>query len=64
MEKTLLRTTNDNTDVKEKTATSENENIALSDLMHQMQKHLEDAQKDLIQPRNEVVEKLLKKVLH
>lgn len=40
------------------------ENKMLAELMQEMKGHLQDAAKDLVQPRQEAVDQLLKKVLH
>jgi hypothetical protein len=66
MAKTLLEKLTENTDSEETTATvaSGNENQTLSQLMQEMKSHLQDASNDLLQPRAEAVQNLLKKVLH
>jgi len=65
MEKTLLQV-NNATSSNETTATvtSVDEKRALGELMEEMQAHLAAAQTDLLQPRPQVVEQLLRKVLH
>jgi len=66
MEKTLLQSVAGTTEANEKTApvTSVDDNKALSELIQEMKSHLGDAAGDLLQPRQEAVDKLLKKVLH
>jgi hypothetical protein len=66
MAKTLLENLTGTTDGEENTATvaSGNENQTLSELMQEMKSHLQGASNDLLQPRPEAVQNLLKKVLH
>ena len=66
MGKTLLQSFIGNSEAQENTATvtSVNEKKMLADLMQEMKGHLQDAAKDLMQPRQEAVESLLNKVLH
>jgi hypothetical protein len=65
MGKTLLQSFTGNSEAQENTATvGVKENKMLAELMQEMKGHLQDAAKDLMQPRQEAVESLLKKVLH
>lgn len=65
MGKTLLQDLTVNNEAHEITATVSvgNEKNALSALMNEMSGHLQDAARDLLQPRPEVIEKLMKKAL-
>lgn len=65
MGKTLLESLT-NTDPNETTATvtTSDEHKALSELMQDMKLQLENASNDLLQPRKEALDNLLKKVLH
>lgn len=65
MGKILLQKITDN-EADENTATVKRvqDNSALTALIQEMKSHLQDAAKDLLQPRKEAVDKLLKKVLH
>lgn len=65
MEKTLLQSFSETAEANQKVpVTSVDENKALSELMQEMKSHLDDAAKDVLQPRPEAVAKLLKKALH
>lgn len=66
MGKTLLQNFAGNSEANENTATvtGVTENKMLAELMQEMKGHLQDAAKDLVQPRQEAVDELLKKVLH
>lgn len=66
MEKALLQNFTGDSDANEDTAIVKDadENKALTALMQDMRRHLQEAAKDLLQPRKEAVDKLLKKVLH
>ncbi len=66
MGKTLLQNFTGNSEANENTATvtGVTENKMLAELMQEMKGHLQDAAKDLVQPRQEAVDQLLKKVLH
>ena len=63
---TQLQRFTGNSEAQENTATvtGVKENKMLAELMQEMKGHLQDAAKDLMQPRQEAVESLLKKVLH
>ena len=66
MHKTLLKKTTENPkkDSGLTTMTSAEENIEMIGLMLEMKKHLNQAKTELLQPRPEVVNQLLKKALH
>lgn len=65
MGKTLLQSFTGNTEGNENTVTvASGEDKTLSELMQDMKSHLDSASKDLLQPRAEALEKLIKKVLH
>ena len=66
MGKTLLQSFTGNSEGQENTATvtGVNEKEMLAELMREMKGNLQDAAKDLLQPRQEAVESLLRKVLH
>ena len=65
MGKTLLQSFTGHSEEQENTATvtGDNENKMLAELMREMKGNLQDAAKDLLQPRQEAVDSLLKKVL-
>jgi hypothetical protein len=65
MGKTLLQDLTGNTETKESALTADaDDNKGLSELMHEMKKQLDSAAAELMQPRQEVLDKLLKQVLH
>ena len=65
MDKTLPQNLNTVTEKNENTVvTSADENKGLSELMVEMKAHLDHAAKELLQPRQEVVDKLVGKILH
>lgn len=64
MEKMLLQSFTEATEANENAAAVTDENKALSELMHEMEAHLENAAHDLLQPRQEALDKILKKQLH
>jgi len=66
MGKTLLQSFSETAEANQKVpaVTSVDDNKALSALMQEMKPHLEDAAKDVLQPRQEAVAQLLKKALH
>jgi uncharacterized protein YfaA (DUF2138 family) len=66
MPKTLLQNITENLPTKHtpQAVNHGDENRALADLMQDMKAHLTNAANDLLQPRQEAVDKLLNKVLH
>jgi len=66
MGKPLLSNLTGNTSADENaaTVTDTDQNKALAELMQEMKAPLEDAAKDLLKPRQEVIDRLLGKVLH
>ncbi len=66
MGKTLLKkiTGSKNKNAAIPVLSSIEDNNALHELMQEMKAHLNDAAKDMLQPRPEIVNNLLKKVLH
>jgi hypothetical protein len=64
MGKVLLRNVIDNAEDNETAVASAEDNSDLSELMKEMRAHLQEAAKDLLQPRPQVIEGILRKALH